>query len=221
MLQNVFLLYRQDARGILDRQLCIKSLCTVQVLIDRRPWGIPFSIITRRRMTNLFRSSNKRWHMKKAFFESIHLISFFLLLSFITKMTSNNPLNVLSNISECSISGLFQELLNKGIKTQSNVEPLKLCDSEGSDFKRLVHKKKNNKIQNTSAPSIETKHQRHQSSPDFRPVVYLENPPSPARSVHFGHTLYNFLFEHEDRYFNNDRDELSKDIFPVGYKQQA
>jgi hypothetical protein len=168
-------------------------------------------------------------HIKKGIFLNQMHPHFFLFLFYIPvrKMTSNNPLNMLANISECSISGLFQELLDKGINKSpnSNVqEPLKFGDSEGSDFKRLVHKKK--KIQNTTTPSIEvvrhsTKHYRHQSSPDFRPVVYLEKPPSSARSLHFGNSLYNFLFQHEDRYFNNDRDELSKDIFPVGYQQQA
>lgn len=135
---------------------------------------------------------------------------------------------MLFDIYESSISGLFHELVNKGIKTSNlNVEPLKFDDSEGSDFKRLVHKKKNNKIQNTTAPSIEVvrhstrHHHRNPSSPDFRPVVYLDNPSSSDRSTHFGNALYNFLFQHEDRYFNNDRDELSKDIFPAGYQQQA
>ncbi|CAO0799131.1 unnamed protein product [Mucor circinelloides] len=155
-------------------------------------------------------------------------------------MASNNPLNMLSNVSECSISGLFQELVNKSMKSPTtHSEPLKLGDSEGSDFKRLLHKKNhngsNNKIQITNSPTIDVitarnrqdddfvrskKKTFHHGSPDFRPVVYLEQKPTRA-SNRFGNAIYNFFFQHEDRYFNHDRDELSKDIFPVGYEQRA
>lgn len=149
-------------------------------------------------------------------------------------MASNNPLSILSNVSECSISGLFQELLNKGMKsptTNNSTEPLKFGDSEGSDFKRLLHKKNhngnNNKIQITNSPTIDIittrnnkKKTYHQDSPDFRPVVYLEQKQT-RNNNRFGNAVYNFFFQHEDRYFNHDRDELSKDIFPVGYEQRA
>lgn len=158
-------------------------------------------------------------------------------------MASNNPLNMLSNVSECSISGLFQELLNKGMKSPTtHTEPLKFGDSEGSDFKRLLHKKNhngsNNKIQITNSPTIDIitssrsrRHQQgdsvsskkktfHHGSPDFRPVVYLDHQPT-RNSNRFGSAIYSFFFQHEDRYFNNDRDELSKDIFPVGSEQRA
>lgn len=121
-------------------------------------------------------------------------------------MTSNT-LAMLETASECSISGLFQELLNKGIKSTPQHEPLKIGDSEGSDFKRLLHKK----------DKSETR-KYHQDSPDFKPVIYLNNN-STNQSLKFGNTLYSFLFQHEDRYFNNDRDDLSKDIFPVGQQQ--
>ncbi|CAO3613108.1 unnamed protein product [Mucor fragilis] len=134
-------------------------------------------------------------------------------------MASNNPLNMLSNVSECSISGLFQELLNKGMKSPTtHTEPLKFGDSEGSDFKRLLHKKNhngsNNKIQITNSPTIDiitsSRSRRHQQGD------------SPTRnSNRFGSAIYSFFFQHEDRYFNNDRDELSKDIFPVGSEQRA
>ncbi|OAD01872.1 hypothetical protein MUCCIDRAFT_163823 [Mucor lusitanicus CBS 277.49] len=158
-------------------------------------------------------------------------------------MASNNPLTMLSNVSECSISGLFQELLNKGMKSPTtHTEPLKFGDSEGSDFKRLLHKKNhNNKIQITNAPAIDIittttasrphhhtqddsvgskKKTFHHGSPDFRPVVYLDQQPT-RNSNRFASAIYNFFFQHEDRYFNHDRDELSKDIFPVGYEQRA
>ncbi|KAI8645566.1 hypothetical protein BD408DRAFT_411657 [Parasitella parasitica] len=148
-------------------------------------------------------------------------------------MTSNNPLDMFNNVSECSISGLFQELLNKGRKspTANNTEPLKFGDSEGSDFKRLLHKNKHsdntNKIQITNSPTIDIVTSRsvqkktfHQGSPDFRPVVYLEQKPAQNNNG-FGSTIYNYFFQHEDRYFNHDRNELSKDIFPVGYEQRA
>ncbi|GAN09386.1 hypothetical protein MAM1_0264c08913 [Mucor ambiguus] len=158
-------------------------------------------------------------------------------------MASNNPLTMLSNVSECSISGLFQELLNKSMKSPTtHSEPLKFGDSEGSDFKRLLHKKhrngNNNKIQITNSPTIDIstasrphRHTQddsvsskkkifHHGSPDFRPVVYLDQQPT-GSSNQFGSAIYNFFFQHEDRYFNHDRDELSKDIFPVGHEQRA
>lgn len=120
-------------------------------------------------------------------------------------------LDMLDTASECSISGLFQELLNKGIKTTPQHEPLKIGDSEGSDFKRLLHKK-------NKSETGKQQHHHHQDSPDFKPVIYLNNN-STNRSLKFGNSLYSFLFQHEDRYFNNDRDDLSKDIFPVGQQQ--
>ncbi|CEP14793.1 hypothetical protein [Parasitella parasitica] len=148
-------------------------------------------------------------------------------------MSSSNPLSILNNVAECSISGLFQELLNKSMKSPAanNTEPLKFGDSEGSDFKRLLHKKKHNgntnKIQITNSPTIDIVSSRsnqqrtyHRGSPDFRPVVYLEQKPAQNNNG-FGSTMYNYFFQHEDRYFNHDREELSKDIFPVGYEQRA
>ncbi|KAL9552333.1 hypothetical protein MBANPS3_003819 [Mucor bainieri] len=134
-------------------------------------------------------------------------------------MASNNPLTMLSNVSECSISGLFQELLNKSMKSPTtHTEPLKFGDSEGSDFKRLLHKKhhngsNNNKIQITNSPTMDiiTTSQSYRHTQDDSPT---------RNSNRFGSAIYNFFFQHEDRYFNHDRDELSKDIFPVGYEQQ-
>ncbi|GAA5812805.1 hypothetical protein MFLAVUS_006263 [Mucor flavus] len=129
-------------------------------------------------------------------------------------MTSNNLLAKLETANECSISGLFQELLNKGIKT---APPLKLGDSEGSDFKRLLHKK------GKSIAVVDKRQQHyHPDSPDFRPVIYLDanSTTNTNRAMKFGTTIYSFLFQHEDRYFNNDRDDLSKDIFPVGQQKQ-
>ncbi|KAI8083400.1 uncharacterized protein B0P05DRAFT_537149 [Gilbertella persicaria] len=125
--------------------------------------------------------------------------------------STSNTLDRLANISECSISGLFQELWQKN---NHSSEPLQFGDIEGSDFKRLVHKHKH--LQDNEQ-ELENKTKYHQSSPDFRPIVYLER--KPISSPRLGNTIYNFLFQHEDRYFNNDRDELSKDIFPVGYQQ--
>ncbi|KAG2234797.1 hypothetical protein BDF21DRAFT_407759 [Thamnidium elegans] len=126
-------------------------------------------------------------------------------------MTSN-LLAKLETANECSISGLFQELLNKGIKT---TPPLNLGDSEGSDFKRLLHKK------DKSIAVVNKQQQYHPDSPDFRPAIYLDtnSTTNTNRAMKLGTTIYSFLFQHEDRYFNNDRDDLSKDIFPVGQQK--
>lgn len=125
-------------------------------------------------------------------------------------MTSNsNILSMLETANESSISGLFQELWDKGFKqTSQTTEPLKFGDTEGSDFKRLLHKK----------DKISSNKNYHQNSPDFRPVVYInhETTTQSSKMMQLGTSLYSFLFQHEDRYFNHDRDELSKDIFPVG-----
>ncbi|KAI8346894.1 hypothetical protein EDC96DRAFT_521344 [Choanephora cucurbitarum] len=106
--------------------------------------------------------------------------------------------------SQSSLLNAFQDFWHRP------TEPVQLGDVEGSDFKKLVHKHKQDN-------QLEKKIQKHHiSSPDFRPIVYLER--KPISSPRLGHSLYNYLFQHEDRYFNNDRDELSKDIFPVGYQ---
>lgn len=147
--------------------------------------------------------------------------------------------------NECSISGLFQEIYNKGFKAppsqqQQQAEPLKFGDAEGSDFKRLRHKR-DKSLSDHSGPTTATtppvyrndnltkqrskiQKQYHQDSPDFRPVVYVDNndrnsSSQSSRMMQLGTSLYSLLFQHEDRYFNNDREELSKDIFPVGHAQ--
>ncbi|KAI9332627.1 hypothetical protein BD770DRAFT_403099 [Pilaira anomala] len=131
---------------------------------------------------------------------------------------SSNILDRLETANECSISGLFQELLDKGInKNNTPHEPLKFGDSEGSDFKKLLHKKDKSMTVEDNNKNKRILHYHHPDSPDFRPVVYLNNSTSTSsRTMSFGTTIYSFLFQHEDRYFNHDRDELSKDIFPVG-----
>lgn len=153
-------------------------------------------------------------------------------------MTSNsnnsNPISRLETAYECSISGVFQELLSKGFKTSAplttTTEPLKVGDSEGSDFKRLLHKKDTQTTTNNKTAMLErsssitsttstTRKQYHQDSPDFRPAVHLENSPTPSPSTSSRRvmtTLYSLFFQSQDRYFISDRDELSKDIFPVG-----
>lgn len=145
-------------------------------------------------------------------------------------MTSKpNVLSMLETANECSISGLFQEIWNKGFKAPptQQTEPLKFGDTEGSDFKRLLHKKDKSFSDSGSTPVYKKEQkskshkQYHQDSPDFRPVVYVNNDRNSqsSRMMQLGTSLYSLLFQHEDRYFNNDRDELSKDIFPVGHAQ--
>ncbi|KAI8888812.1 hypothetical protein K501DRAFT_282650 [Backusella circina FSU 941] len=130
-------------------------------------------------------------------------------------MTTNNPLDILNNLSFSSIGGIFQELVGN---TKHSTPSITLHDTEGSDFKRLVNKKKQQRQQH---PDVETnttlKSTRfsNKASPDFRPVVHLASPPQPSKST-IGRSLYSLLFQHEDRYFNHDRQELSQDIFPVG-----
>jgi hypothetical protein len=98
----------------------------------------------------------------------------------------NDPLDVLDNISESSLSGIIQDFVVRRDKSQPTVV---IMDAEGSDFKRLVNKKKNGYCNDVP-----------------KPITIQNNKPS----------LYTRLFEHNDRYFNQDRKELSKDIFPIG-----
>ncbi|RCH82604.1 hypothetical protein CU098_000073 [Rhizopus stolonifer] len=100
-----------------------------------------------------------------------------------------------------SISGKFQEFL---FSKKEQVE-------EGSDFKRLLHKNKKipsnysiSSMASTSSSKI------HKESPHYNSVIYLDRSPAKKRFDFFG------LFgQHEDKYFNQSRDELSKDIFPM------
>jgi hypothetical protein len=125
---------------------------------------------------------------------------------------------MLSTISECSIAGLFQELLSK----KNSTPELKLGDAEGSDFKRLMNKKKYKRISNTTEETmiIQTttsdNKKYHSNSPDFRPVVYLTPTSNNNNSGLFSGRFFSLFSPRKDRYFNNDREELSKDIFPVG-----
>ncbi|KAI8976820.1 hypothetical protein BDB01DRAFT_802678 [Pilobolus umbonatus] len=117
----------------------------------------------------------------------------------------------LSNISQCSIGGIFHELMDKSASTHP-ATPVKLNDSYGHDFIRLLHKNKSMEIGQMN--------RSHPDSPDFRPAIYLDNSITSTQSsiARLGNRLYYSWFQHEDRYFNQDRDELSKDIFPVGQK---
>lgn len=142
----------------------------------------------------------------------------------------DNRLSVFSK--ENSITGLFQDWFGK-----KNATPeLKLGDVEGSDFKRLMNKKKYKRISNTSQdtmviettstqqqqkPKSSNSKKYHSSSPDFRPVVYLSNTPnsdSNSNNGLFSGKFFSAFSPRKDRYFGNDREELSKDIFPVGYQ---
>jgi hypothetical protein len=133
-------------------------------------------------------------------------------------MTTNSPLDILDNLSFSSIGGIFQELI--GTSKQST-PALTLHDTEGSDFRRLVNKKKQQREQGDDE-NLETNTRlkstrfSNRASPDFRPVVHLPSPPPQPSKSSIGRSLYSLLFQHEDRYFNHDRQELSQDIFPVG-----
>lgn len=148
----------------------------------------------------------------------------------------DSKLEFLATISESSIGGFFQELLSKKASTPE----LKLGDVEGSDFKRLMNKKKYKRISTVNEDTlvIETSsHQQqqqqqqqrqpatnkkyHVNSPDFRPVVYLSNNSdnnSSNTGLFSGNRFFSLFSPRKDRYFNNDREELSKDIFPVGHQ---
>ncbi|KAI9250590.1 hypothetical protein BDA99DRAFT_522901 [Phascolomyces articulosus] len=97
-------------------------------------------------------------------------------------------------------------------------------DAAGSDFKRLIEKSRNKDSTTTNNTiDITNEQQQQHSSPPIRPhgfavgePIILPLPPNykrPAPGVL--DKVYDWLFSHEDRYFNNDRNELSQDIFPA------
>ncbi|KAI7902487.1 uncharacterized protein BX663DRAFT_511217 [Cokeromyces recurvatus] len=152
------------------------------------------------------------------------MISYFIFFHsflYIVFMISNSPL---PNISQCSMASIFQEMFSKSFKSYKSIKDNHHNEEEGSDFKRLIqkHKKLSSSSSSSSSQSlIKVEHKKgeyHQDSPDFRPIVYLNNTTSQQRTT-FVSSLYNYFFQHEDRYFNHDREELSKDIFPTGHKQ--
>ncbi|KAI8881376.1 hypothetical protein K501DRAFT_274648 [Backusella circina FSU 941] len=103
----------------------------------------------------------------------------------------NNLLNTLDNISESSLSGIIQDFVERRDKSQPTVV---IMDAEGSDFKRLVNKKRNG---------------------------YYDDTPKSITIPNNKTSLYTRLFEHKDKYFNQDRKELSKDIFPIGMETSS
>lgn len=69
---------------------------------------------------------------------------------------------------------------------------------EENEYKRLLDKRR----------------RIHKASPDYNSIVYLNQNTSKKRFEFFG------LFgQHEDKYFNSSRNELSQDMFPRLYNK--
>ncbi|KAG2216991.1 hypothetical protein INT45_007676 [Circinella minor] len=100
-----------------------------------------------------------------------------------------------------------------------------LHDTTGNDFKKLIEKSRNKEM--IASSSIE-KQQTKQSSlrstktTTLKPhgfaagePIILPLPPNYKRPTPgVLDKVYDWLFTYEDRYFNNDRNYLSQDIFP-------
>ncbi|KAI9497902.1 hypothetical protein BDB00DRAFT_545082 [Zychaea mexicana] len=133
-------------------------------------------------------------------------------------------------------------LLYRRFTAQAESSPPVLHDAAGNDFKRLLEKARN-KDNATAAPSASplpsppsttstteaataASATRIQKQPVASPIrahgfavgepIILPLPPNyKRRAPGVLDKVYDWLFEHEDRYFNTDRNELSQDIFPV------
>ncbi|KAI9271446.1 hypothetical protein BY458DRAFT_509468 [Sporodiniella umbellata] len=78
---------------------------------------------------------------------------------------------------------------------------------EGNDFKRLLHK---NRKTFFSQPVRTDRHSKiNKLSPDYNSVISLGYLPPKRKWFN----LSRFFSQHEDTYFNQSREELSKDIF--------
>ncbi|KAI8991497.1 hypothetical protein BDF20DRAFT_844984 [Mycotypha africana] len=142
-----------------------------------------------------------------------------------------------------SFFDLFQDVFSEtdAPTTTTSTPPLYLHTDQGNDFRKLLHKNRKTRpleqsqynrmkvsattqcLVNHQSPSTATRSSKKTysaNSPDFNPVIYLNQKQHNTGSGGFLSSVYNYLFLHEDRYFNQSRKELSKDIFPVGYQQQ-
>lgn len=129
------------------------------------------------------------------------LFFFFFLSFFISLFIFSIFFNCIMSPNQ-SISGLFQELFT------SNKKPNE--EFEGSDFKRLLHKnKKSPSNYSISSMASGSSSRIHKDSPDYNSIIYLNHSPAKRRF-----NLFSLFGQHEDRYFNSSRDELSKDMFP-------
>lgn len=63
--------------------------------------------------------------------------------------------------------------------------------------------------------------QRQRSFPGHQVVILPVPSPSKSRTSILADKLYDYLFAHKDRYFNADRNELSKDIFSGGEERRS
>ncbi|KAI8140582.1 hypothetical protein BJV82DRAFT_581228 [Fennellomyces sp. T-0311] len=90
---------------------------------------------------------------------------------------------------------------------EAEPSPPILHDAAGNDFKRLIEKSRNKTNQ---SPAIKP----HGFAVGERIILPL--PPNyKRRAPGVFDKVYDWLFTHEDRYFNDDRNELSQDIFPA------
>lgn len=132
---------------------------------------------------------------------NLNYFFFFFLSFFISLFIFSIFFNCIMSPNQ-SISGLFQELFT------SNKKPNE--EFEGSDFKRLLHKnKKSPSNYSISSMASGSSSRIHKDSPDYNSIIYLNHSPAKRRF-----NLFSLFGQHEDRYFNSSRDELSKDMFP-------
>ena len=83
---------------------------------------------------------------------------------------------------------------------EAEPSPPILRDAAGNDFKRLIHKSRNKQVNGFAVGE---------------PIILPLPPNYKRRAPGMLDKVYDWLFTHEDRYFNDDRSELSKDIFPA------
>ncbi|KAI9310127.1 hypothetical protein BX666DRAFT_1300148 [Dichotomocladium elegans] len=129
---------------------------------------------------------------------------------------------------ESSLGSLFKHFVTSNTDSKS-LSP-QFQDAAGSDFKRLAAKSRI-KREPDSLHSIHTLVDDETDDDDSpRPVHYgfavghpiiLPIPPQQPQKQRslIVEKIHDWLFAREDRYFNADRRELSKDIFPAGYDQ--
>ncbi|KAI8393589.1 uncharacterized protein BYT42DRAFT_551580 [Radiomyces spectabilis] len=84
-----------------------------------------------------------------------------------------------------------------------------LYDASGDDIRCLFRKAQ------AKRNTLESPYCRDNCTTDIAPYQLLHRPAGSSTARRFLGQLFSVMFSHEDRYFNNDRTELSKDIFPA------
>ena len=120
---------------------------------------------------------------------------------------------------------------NRRFTVQAESSPPILHNAAGNDFKRLIEKSRNKEINHSIAKQRQQQQtkQSPSSSSTLRPhgfavgePIILPLPPNYKRPTPgVLDKVYDWLFTYEDRYFNNDRNDLSQDIFPANDYQNS